>query len=98
MSSEIFGPLGSPKYKEYLNDIQGSGTHLLQLINDILNFSAIAAGKYNLHKADLNANRDAYAQRVDSDYKQGAAADVRGTPALYITSGMGATPLPPIPA
>lgn len=35
-------------------------------------------------KADLNANRDAYAQRVDADYKQGSAADVRGTPALYI--------------
>lgn len=35
-------------------------------------------------KADLEANRDSYSQRIDEDYKQGAAADVRGTPALYI--------------
>lgn len=35
-------------------------------------------------KADLEANGDKYGARVDADYQQGAAADVRGTPALYI--------------
>jgi protein-disulfide isomerase len=35
-------------------------------------------------KSDLDANRDNYGKRVDADYKEGTAADVRGTPALYI--------------
>ncbi len=37
--SETFGPVGSPKYHEYVNDITESGMHLLALINDILDLS-----------------------------------------------------------
>ncbi|MDP3371172.1 MAG: PAS domain-containing protein, partial [Brevundimonas sp.] len=36
MASEMFGPLGDPKYKGYAADILKSGQHLLSLINDIL--------------------------------------------------------------
>ncbi|MBW2279240.1 MAG: thioredoxin domain-containing protein [Deltaproteobacteria bacterium] len=35
-------------------------------------------------KADLEKNSAAYTARVDADYKEGSAVDVRGTPALYI--------------
>jgi signal transduction histidine kinase len=44
MQIEPFGPLGSDRYKEYLNDIHGSGTHLLSLINNILDISRSDAG------------------------------------------------------
>ena len=54
MSGQYFGPLGSEQYVEYANDIKNSGDHLLQLINDLLDLSAIEAGKHELHKESLN--------------------------------------------
>jgi len=50
LRSGVFGPLGSEKQSEYILDIQNSGEHLLQLINDILDVSAIEAGQLNLHE------------------------------------------------
>ena len=49
MKKELFGPLGDPRYKEYVNDILFSGQHLLSLINDILDMSKIEAGKMSLN-------------------------------------------------
>ncbi len=53
LTGELFGPLGSPKYKEYADDISASSNHLLSLVNDILDLSAIEAGKYPLVKESL---------------------------------------------
>jgi PAS domain S-box-containing protein len=39
----------NPKQTEYLNDILGSGNHLLQLISDILDLAKVGAGKMELH-------------------------------------------------
>ncbi|ATQ44911.1 ATPase [Caulobacter mirabilis] len=48
MVTEMFGPLGDRRYREYAQDIHNSGQHLLALINDILDMSKIEAGKMNL--------------------------------------------------
>lgn len=48
MQSELYGPLGDAKYREYVNDILSSGQHLLELIDDILDMSRIEAGKLTL--------------------------------------------------
>jgi two-component system cell cycle sensor histidine kinase PleC len=48
MTKEIFGPLGSPRYKEYVRDIQHSGELLLDMINDILDTAKIEAGRMQI--------------------------------------------------
>lgn len=48
MQSELYGPLGDEKYKEYVSDILSSGRHLLELIDDILDMSKIEAGRLAL--------------------------------------------------
>lgn len=44
----LFGPVGHRKYIEYAKDIQASGRHLLDMINDILDISRIETGKLEL--------------------------------------------------
>jgi signal transduction histidine kinase len=36
LSAELYGPLGSPQYKEYAEIIRGSGKKLLRLVNQVL--------------------------------------------------------------
>jgi signal transduction histidine kinase len=48
MKTEALGPLQNERYREYVNDIRESGTHLLELINKILDLSKIEAGKFDL--------------------------------------------------
>ena len=54
MTNEIMGPLENPTYKEYTGNIHASGSHLLHLINEILDLSRIEAGKYELHEQTMN--------------------------------------------
>ena len=41
IETEVFGPIGTAKYREYARDINASGQHLLAVINDILDLSKI---------------------------------------------------------
>ena len=85
MTHEMFGPVGSPRYLEYARLINESGSHLLELINGILDMSKIEAGKFDLTEEMFNltevAEQAALFVKLQADrkgvaLKLGIAADV----------------------
>ena len=53
MEKEMLGPIGTLTYKEYSKNIHASGSHLLNIINEILDLSRIEAGRYDLHEETI---------------------------------------------
>lgn len=86
---QLLGPVGTPKYLEYLKDINDASTHLLSLLSDILDIARVESGRVEMVEdgidvsvlvrrtlplvADTARARD---QRIDTDI----AADL---PTLY---------------
>ena len=51
IKSEVFGPIGIDRYKNYVEDILDSGRHLLALINDILDVTRLESGNVVLNES-----------------------------------------------
>ncbi|MEX2455571.1 MAG: CHASE2 domain-containing protein [Rhodospirillaceae bacterium] len=51
--NEMMGPVGVPQYLEYVGDINNSGQHLLQVVNDILDMSKIESGQVELIESEV---------------------------------------------
>ena len=56
MIEERFGRIENDRYRGYLRDIQKSGSHVLDLVNDLLDISKIEAGKMELSFDACNLN------------------------------------------
>ena len=54
MQGEKLGGLGAPQYKTYAHDIHDSASHLLNIINDILDVSKAEAGKLELFEQNVS--------------------------------------------
>ena len=63
MMDEKFGPVANDRYRDYLRDINRSGNHVLDLVNDLLDISKIEAGQQEMSYEAVSLN-DALAETV----------------------------------
>lgn len=70
LREQALGPIGDERYIEYSKDIHSSGSHLLSLINDILDLAKLEAGKINIEKNVISSRQ--LAERVTALLSQQA--------------------------
>ncbi|MDO8838265.1 MAG: HAMP domain-containing sensor histidine kinase [Parvibaculum sp.] len=57
MKHEMFGPLGNARYADYAKDINESGSHLLDLVSDILDISRVESGTDSLNEEEVRVEK-----------------------------------------
>ncbi len=57
MSSQLLGPLGHDRYREYVEHIHAGGHHLLHIVNDLLDVSKLEAGEIDLEEEEVDVAR-----------------------------------------
>jgi signal transduction histidine kinase len=55
IEKQLVGPV-SDRYVAYARDIHSSGSHLLDLVNDVLDISKLEVGKVELHESDFDVH------------------------------------------
>ena len=55
LQEQALGPIGDKRYVDYAKDIHSSGSHLLAIINDILDLAKLEAGKIRIEHKVLSS-------------------------------------------
>lgn len=75
LAHQKLGPIGNPRYLEYVNDIHRSGSHLLDLVNDLLDLQRIETGHFELYEDTVDF-RQAVGFVVDMQRPQAQAKGI----------------------
>lgn len=54
--AERFGSIGNERYREYLKDIHAAGTHLVSVLNDLVDLSKVESGQLELNFVEFDLN------------------------------------------
>jgi signal transduction histidine kinase len=54
--AERFGSIGNERYREYLRDMHAAGTHLVSMLNDLIDLSKVETGQIELAFANVDLN------------------------------------------
>ncbi len=85
MMREVLGAIENEQYRTYVTDIHESGTHLLQIINDILDLSKAEAGKLDLIEDvfDLRDTIQSVRQLISARVAEGGLSETVELPADF---------------
>ena len=78
LENEIHGPLGHRKYREYLRHMSGSGIHLLNLIDELLEPSRAESGSLTLRE-EVSVDLATELFFADGDHYDGLHTSPRGS-------------------
>ncbi len=56
LMAERFGPIGNERYRDYLKDMHAAGTHLVSMLNDLVDLSKIETGRLDLTFTAVDLN------------------------------------------
>ncbi len=54
--AERFGSIGNDRYREYLKNIHAAGTHLVSVLNDLVDLSKVESGQLELNFVEFDLN------------------------------------------
>jgi signal transduction histidine kinase len=85
MVTEIHGPLGDEQYRDYARLVSDSGSHLLSLINDVLDLARLDASQLTLAEDIIDVDRMLH----DSVRMIGPQADKAGVSVSWLSEASG---------
>lgn len=86
LTAELYGPLGSPQYKEYAEIIHASGQKLLKLVNQVLEIARLEG-----RTIDFDASSEALEPALD-DVLTGLRPEIAARGVKVEVAGRGAMP------
>jgi len=86
IGSEMFGPVGHPRYRDYAKDIYASGRLLLGIIDDLLDLSRLEHGKLDIRAESVEAAEivEACTRLVDGKAREARVRVVTELPAAPV--------------